>query len=222
MLMSHGKFCVSTALGWALLSLLSAPNFADAAQEASEETIGPFVIDLRASIAPFGHDTELANPRGFNAGVTPGLGLGFETGAQLYVYQWRMITLGAGGSVDVSFRDRKSRNDDHAPNAPTIRKHFIAFSPQLSLNFGNRNGWSYLSGGIGLSRLSLSALSNSEPQRRTNTINYGGGARWFTSDHLALSIDLRFYALSPLLATDNEAPSPRTTLMVLSIGTSFK
>ena len=29
------------------------------------------------------------------------------------------------------------------------------------------------------------------------TINYGGGARWFTKTHLAFSFDVRFYAINP-------------------------
>ena len=28
-------------------------------------------------------------------------------------------------------------------------------------------------------------------------LNYGGGARWFNSPHLAFTFDIRFYAISP-------------------------
>ena len=33
-----------------------------------------------------------------------------------------------------------------------------------------------------------------------NTINYGGGARWFIKPHVAFSFDVRFYAINPGLA----------------------
>ena len=45
-----------------------------------------------------------------------------------------------------------------------------------------------------------------------HTLSYGGGARWFERPHLALSLDLRLYALR----------SPRMTIAVISIGASFK
>ena len=99
----------------------------------------------------------------------------------------------------------------------------VGHAPQLSFNFGGRNGWSYISGGPGTARLSLFPLNQDQPtQRRTNTLNYGGGARWFVREHLAFSLDLRFYAMSPLAATETEPGSPRMTVMVLSIGASFK
>jgi hypothetical protein len=71
--------------------------------------------------------------------------------------------------------------------------------------------------------MSLFPLNQDEPtQRRASTLNYGGGARWFIKEHLAFSVDLRFYAMSPLEETETEPGSPRLTVMVLSIGASFK
>ena len=29
------------------------------------------------------------------------------------------------------------------------------------------------------------------------TVNYGGGARWFIKNHLAFSLDVRFYEIQP-------------------------
>ena len=205
-----------------LCGLLLAGGGEAVAQEGADEPIGPFVIDLRGSIAPFGGNAEFAVPRGFTATETPGLGLGVDAGAHVYFYRWRVITFGLGGSIHASVGDRGPGELDANPNGPTLRKRFVALSPQLSFNFGNRNGWSYLSGGLGTSRFSLSAVGEDTPQRHTGTLNYGGGARWFTNDRLALSLDLRFYALSPLLATETEPGSPRMTVMVLSIGASFK
>ena len=109
------------------------------------------------------------------------------------------------------------------PERSDPSKKFTAIAPQISLNFGGRNGWSYLSGGLGTSRLSLFARNDEEPdQRRSTTVNYGGGARWFASEHLAFSLDLRFYDVSPLEPTDTEPGAPRMTVMVFSVGASFK
>ena len=109
------------------------------------------------------------------------------------------------------------------PDGPGVRKRFTAYTSQLSFNFGGRNGWSYISGGLGPSRLLLHSIDSEAPMARSsNTLNYGGGARWFNREHLAFSVDLRFYAISPLPQMDENLGSPRMTIMVLSIGASFK
>ena len=191
------------------------------AQEGADRPIGRFVVDVRGSLTPFGDTTEFATLRGFDGSVTPGLGLGFEAGAHVYVYRWRVITFGLGGSVHASLGDRGASELDVNPDGPTVRKQLVAVSPQLSFNFGGRDGWSYVSGGLGHSRLSLFALGTDRTDRQTRTLNYGGGGRWFTSDHLAFSLDLRFYALAPLEQTETEPGSPRMTVVVFSIGASF-
>ena len=139
------------------------------------------------------------------------------------MFSWRMITVGLGANIHGSLGDRHPAETDPDPNGQTIRKKLTAVSPQLSFNFGGRNGWSYLSGGLGTSRLSLYSLDQTEPsQRRTRTLNYGGGARWFVKEHLAFSLDLRFYASKHLNQIGTASGSPRMTIMALSIGASFK
>lgn len=191
------------------------------AQEGIDRPIGRFVLDVRGSITPFGETTEFAAGRGLDGSLTPGLGLGFEAGAHLYLYRWRVVTFGLGATVHASRGDRRASDLDVDPDGPTIRKQLVAISPQLSLNFGGRDGWSYISGGLAPSRLSLFALGTDDTSRRTRTLNYGGGGRWFTNDHVAFSLDLRFYALTPLEQTATEPGSPRMTVMVFSIGASF-
>ena len=199
--------------------LLSIATAAAAAQP--EEPIGGFVVDLRGSVAPYGQNEELATLRGIDPFATPSVGIGFETGAHAYVYRWRVITFGIGASFHTS---RGSRGPE-TPTAegPLLRTTFTAVSPQVSFNFGGRDGWSCLSGGMGTSRLSLHAADDTDrlPARRASTLNYGGGARWFIRERLALSLDLRFYAISPLPPTDNHPRLPRMTLMVLNIGVVF-
>lgn len=196
---------------------------APALAQPPEEPIGRYVVDARASLVPFSRNVELADLRDLRPLDTPGLGLGFDVGAHAYFFRLGVITFGLGGSFHYSAADQQPGERSPDPDGPTIRKRFTAFSSQLSFNFGGRDGWSYLSGGLGASRLSLFPLGGEEPpQRMTNTLNYGGGVRWFTSDHLAFSLDLRFYAISPLPQLDEQPGSPRMTQMALNAGVSFK
>ena len=187
------------------------------------EPIGRYVADLRGSFVPYKQNADLAFARGYDPGVTPSVGLGFEAGGHFYFFRWKVITFGLGASFHGSLGDRSAGENDPDPDGPTLRKTFTAVAPQLSFNFGGRDGWSYISGGPGTSRFSLFPLNQDRPtQRSASTLNYGGGARWFVKEHLAFSIDLRFYAVSPLEETATEPGSPRMTVMVLSIGASFK
>ena len=188
-----------------------------------EEPIERFIIDARGSFVPFGKNLELAISRNLAPTDTPSIGLGFDIGAHYYFFRWRVITFGIGANIHRSFGDQSPSEIVSDLSAPTLRKTFSAVSPQISFNFGNRNGWSYISGGIGTSKLALFPLNEAPPtQRATNTINYGGGARWFLNEHVAFSLDLRFYAASPLAATSTEPASPRVTTTVASAGVSFK
>lgn len=187
-----------------------------------EEPIGGFVVDLRGSVAPYGQNEELATLRGLDPFATPSIGFGLETGAHAYVYRWRVITFGVGASFHTS---RGSRGPETlTAEGPLLQTTFTAVSPQVSFNFGGRDGWSYLSGGMGTSRVSLHAADDTDrlPARRASTLNYGGGARWFIRERLAFSLDLRFYAISPLPPADNHPRLPRMTLMALNIGASFR
>ena len=219
MLVSPPSFVAFRGLLTLIALLLTSANVT--AQ--GSDSIGWFVVDLRGSIAPFGQNVALAVDRGFDPTITPGTGLGLDAGANVYFYRWRVITFGVGTSFHTSVADRPAQETDLGQTGPTLRKKFTTVAPQLSFNFGGPNGWSYLSGGVGSSRLSLFSHDGAEPdQRNTNTVNYGGGARWFAREHLAFSLDLRFYSLSPLEQTETKPGSPRMTLMVLSIGASFK
>ncbi len=185
--------------------------------------IDRFVVDLHGLISPWGQDASLAIARGFDPATQPGRGLGVGGGVHVYLLRWKFVTFGLGASVLYASGSQSPGPDDPDPNAPALRKTLTAVSPQLSFNFGGRNGWSYVSGGPGTSTLSLyDQDAQKPPQRSTNTFNYGGGARWFTNDHLAFALDLRFHNAGPLLETETEPGSPRITTMVLSIGASFK
>ncbi len=81
------------------------------------------------------------------------------------------------------------------------------FSPQVSLNFGSRRGYSYVSGGIGTMTRAIDAtegvmLKEVTGDTHARTLNYGGGARWFVNSRVAFSFDMRFYRVAAQDATD--------------------
>ena len=199
------------------------PGAAAPAAAQDDEPIGLFVADLRGSFVRFGQQASLASSHGFRPHATPSTGIGIDAAAHVYPFRWRFVTVGLGAGYHASFGDRGARPDDVDPDGPTLRKTFRALSPQLSLNFGGRDGWSYVSGGIGVSRLALFPRDGEPPDERSaRTLNYGAGARWFVDRHVAFSLDLRFHAVSPREPTGSGPGSPRLTLMVLSVGASFK
>ena len=105
-----------------------------------------------------------------------------------------------------------------------MRRHFLTVVPELSLNFGHRNGWSYISGGMfGTSTLYLDradAPATNVPRR--STLSYGGGARWFTNERIAFAVDFHWYSVAEMAATPTAVFEPRTTLLVLSGGIAIK
>ena len=203
--------------------LVYAPSVWAQGVEDIDAPIGRFVADLHGVVVPWGRNPDLAIVRGFDPSTQPNLGLGIGGGAHVYLLRWRFVTVGLGASVLYASGSQSPGPDDTDPQAPALRKTLTAVVSQLSLNFGRRNGWSYISAGPGSSTLSLYDQDFSKPpQRSTRTFSYGGGARWFTNDHLAFALDLRFYNATPLQPTETEPGSPRITTVVLSIGASFK
>jgi hypothetical protein len=184
--------------------------------------IGPFVVDLHGSFTRLGGDAQLAASRGIPPEQLPSLGLGLEAGAHWYPLRLKRVTFGLGASW-LSVRAATSPDLEKTPAAVAMVTRFTALTPQVSFNFGSKRGWSYISGGILTSVLSLDrkeAIRRSSPGLKT--INYGGGARWFAKPHLAFSFDVRFYAVNPAVATPEYLGNPRRTLTVFSTGISIQ
>jgi hypothetical protein len=186
------------------------------------DPIGPVAIDVRGSLPRFKADNALAEPFGLIGLDLPTRGLGVDLGAHWYPLAAGPVTFGLGGSILVA-RGHKGPSTTAGTTGADVTERLTAFSPQVSFNFGRGKGWSYLSGGLGGSRLTLETpefRASANPLRKT--INYGGGARWFLRDHLAFTFDVRFYAINPQPATTTTVAAPRLTLTVISAGVSFK
>lgn len=204
--------------------------FAAGARETAAQPvtpIGPFVVDVRGSLARFKEDAATAEGIGVTAQNLPTRGLGIAAGAHWYPLRRGKITFGLGGEL-LFAGDRRTVESTSTiattTEGPTVTTRLSAIAPQLSFNFGHGDGWSYISGGSGWARITSERKDAPFDERasRTRAINYGGGARWFTGPHLAFTFDLRFYAISPRAATATLPSYPRTKIMVISVGGSLR
>ncbi|HEX6324167.1 MAG TPA: hypothetical protein VFZ36_10620 [Vicinamibacterales bacterium] len=188
--------------------------------------VSGFVVDARGVLAKFGQRPLTATALGVTAADLPGPGLGGSVGAHVYLLRLGRVAVGAGGEVLLARRSRQPIDTAGEPAGPSLQTRLFSIAPQVSLNFGNRNGWSYVSAGMGSATFETWSEPDAMPDRRVRAINYGGGARWFRSPHLAFTVDLRFYAISPGLAietgADLVAERPRQRLMVISAGVSVR
>jgi len=193
-----------------------------------KEPIGRFAADIRGAFARHKAEPSVATDLEVDAANLPTKSVGLVGGAHVYPLRLgKSVALGVGANV-VFTRGSKTTETDNTDGTtttgPTVRRHFRTISPEISLNFGHKNGWSYISGGMfGRSTLYLDradAPASDAPTRAT--INYGGGARWFASAHVAFSVDFRWYSVNEMPAQPGLVAQPRTTLLVLSGGISLK
>ncbi len=195
------------------------------AQEPSEQPISRYAVDLRVALPKVPADDGLARPYGLSGVNLPGLGLGADIGAHVYPLRLKWVTFGLGVSGVVGRAHASPvQQADGTVVGKDVNARFSAIAPQISFNFGSAAGWSYLSGGLGTARLEIrtpdTAPDTTWPRRKT--INYGGGGRWFVRDHMAVTFDVRFYAMNPVPETPTVKPSPRLRMLVISIGMSLR
>ena len=155
----------------------------------------------------------------------PSRGLGLAAGVHVYPARKGRVALGIGGEWLVS-RGSKTLDpeEEGGVSGPTVTTRFSALSPQVSLNFGGRDGWSYVSGGIGWVKFTteLEDAPVADAPGRTRALNYGGGARWFAKEHIAFTFDLRFYRIDAQEASTGRPAYGGRRMMVFSAGMSVK
>jgi len=162
---------------------------------------GPFVLDLRGATTNLPGDEALFPDLPTDATI-PARGFGGTAGGHVYPFSIGPGRLGLG--VDVLFA-RGSTADANSS--------MTSVDPQISLNFGTSNGWSTLSAGVGVTRISGEPGGVSESVR---SINWGGGARWFMNPHLGVGFDIRIHHLA---AGD---VLPKGTAVSIAAGLSLK
>lgn len=197
-----------------------------------QEPVGPFVVDIRGITLglPTAAGWTVELPEG---GLVPGRGLGLEGGAHVYVGRLGPARIGLGAALGLArgtatTGEPEDPEDPDVPVGPTgdVITRATTLAPQLSLNFGHKLGWSYLSAGYGAARIGSRATLQGTEEMTTgwvSAINIGGGARWFLSDHLGFGFDLRWHRLSaPVPAIDTAAAPPRATLFQFAVGLSIQ
>lgn len=183
------------------------------------------VVDLRGSFPKFPRNAQLADSRGLDLPELPGTGLGIDAGVHLSVLKWKAVTFGLGGLLTLGRSRSSAFNVENQPIRRAVTERFTSMTPQLSLNFGTGDGWSYLSGGIGRSTWTVvpeGGLLQLGDEEALRTINYGGGARWFIKRHVAFTFDVRFHDRDPGSPHDGVPGSPRTRLIIIGAGMSVK
>jgi hypothetical protein len=169
----------------------------------------------------------------------PNRGLGVAFGGHLYPLRFGIVTFGLGATVMVS----RGKGDPSevviaATNGgatvtgeatlPVVTTIMTTLVPQLSMNFGHRFGWSYLSAGYGPARIESTAGAVAEasavsaPDQWNPALNFGGGARWFMKRHVGASFDVRFTKLSSRGATATSPGAKRTQIVNLLVGISLQ
>jgi hypothetical protein len=199
-----------------------------AALAQQEDPIAPFVIDVRGAFTSL-DAAGSANAVNLEKAQLPSNGFGVEIGAHVYPLRGRVVSLGVGASL-LFARSSKApevpADQEPDPDDPTVRTRLKGFTPQVSLNFGSRRGYSYVSAGIGTMTRAIDAtdgvmLDEVTGDTRARTLNYGGGARWFANARLAFSFDLRFYRVAAQEATVSSVSLPQQRFFVGSVGISI-
>jgi hypothetical protein len=183
--------------------------------------IGPLVVDLRGTLPKFPSLPALAGSRGLSSPEElPGRGIGVDAAVHVYPFSLGRVTVGLGGRVTLA---RSHRTPAQPLRAVTA--HYTSMAPQLSLNFGTGDGWSYISGGIGASRWSSvpdGSLPQTADEAWARTFDYGGGARWFAKPRVAFHIDVRVHAITSGPPQATLPGSPRMQLFVMGAGVSIR
>ena len=214
-----------------LLALLFIVTYAPlvAAQDPVLDPVPPkpmtaFVVDVRGAMAALKQEATMAADLAVPTEELPSRALGFVIGAHVYPVRRKSFALGVGAEL---LRVRGSNTIEalleDGEDGPTIKARWNHFSPQVSFNFGARDGWSYLT--VGLGRSTFTTDLEEAPQEdgdAVRTLNYGGGARWFMKKHLAFTFDIRFYSLNAQEAVDGRIATPKMRLRVLSAGISLR
>jgi hypothetical protein len=172
-----------------------------AAQSLNPGPPGPFVVDARGVVSGI-PTSEAFVPPDATVATLPSRGFGGSIGGHVYGFRSGPGRFGIG--ADMTFA-RGTTVD--------AKTTFSSIDPQLSYNFGTSDGWSYLSAGVGVAHVSADPAGLSES---VQSLNWGGGARWFLRPHIGIGFDIR---VRHLAAGD---VVPKGTSVAGAVGFSLK
>jgi hypothetical protein len=208
---------------WFAAALLALAIGRDAEAQAPRP-IPLFVFDLRGFYSALSQDPTTAESLAVLPIDLPHRGLGGVAGVHVYPFRRGGLAFGLGGEALLA-RGRSQRIDDAgAPLGSPITQRLRSLTGSLSLNFGHREGWSYLSAGIGPLAFPtfLGEETPSVEAPAKSTISMGGGARWFINNHIAFCFDVRFHQTRPEIALAPYPARQRSRLLIMSAGIALK
>ena len=223
---------MTPAIAAACVLLFAAPAAAQQIKpDEQNQPVSGFVFDARGVFARHKDEPDVARQLNVDVANMPSRSWGFAAGAQAFPLHKGKVAFGFGGHMLIAggsntlepTLDANGNPVDPNQLLPTVQRHMRVYTSDVSFNFGHRNGWSYISGGIGTASLYVDredAPATGVPMRQT--FHYGGGARWFTGHHTAVNLDFRWYSVAEMQPGLTYAGQPRTTLLVLSGGMSFR
>jgi hypothetical protein len=166
--------------------------------------------------------------------IYPGRSFGVAGAATVYPFRLKSITFGIGASLSAANGSAKTEVITGSGATQTVAITQIVHTgvtnliPQISLNFGRKLGWSYVSAGIGRTKVTSRAEAIGTapeivvPEAWNSAINFGGGARWFMKPHLGASVDIRFVKLGSRSPTATLPSAKRTQQWTISAGISVQ
>jgi len=218
----------------AWLALLGVLFFQSAAAAQTPDRRLPWwVVDLHAATVglPQAEGWVPALPAGT---VYPGRNWGVAGGGMIYPLRFTKVAFGAGvaviagkGTAD-TLTVTGTGSTATSSVTQTVHTGITSVVPQVSINFGRRLGWSYLSAGAGPSKVTSSndAIGTTPAQRVpeawNQALNFGGGAKWFMKPHLGAGFDVRWVKLMSRGATDTLPAAKRTQTWTISAGISIQ
>ena len=198
--------------------------FAVTATPGAAQTVsppGPWIVDIRAATSSV--PTDLSFYPAGDATLVPSRGFGLDVGGHIYLFTFGPSRVGVGANLVVirsTATEPASGEGDLPEERLSLNMRTVA--PQVSFNFGSRDGWSYLSAGLGIGSISTRVEGVTTSERNSGqvrAINFGGGARWFLSDRVAFGFDVRAHRLA---AAGSERPTPGVNAVAVSAGLSVR
>ena len=180
---------------------------------------GSWVLDIRGATSPV--PTDATFYPALTSTIVPSRGFGVDLGGHVYLFDLGPARIGFGANVMLVRASITAPSTAEPGSAAgqhlTLTMRVVV--PQISFNFGSRDGWSYLSAGLGTGVVNTETAVDSPGELHSGqlrTVNYGGGARWFMTPHLAFGVDLRAYQLAA------GAGTPRVNVFAAGAGLSIR
>ena len=127
-----------------LVLAVGSPAFAQ-----TREKIPPFVADVRGLFASIGTDDVTAADLTIAPESLPDRAVGGAVGLTIYPLRRQGFAIGIGGEGLLAWGSSQPVDAAGVPAGPPVERRLQSLAGQLSFNFGHRDGWSYLSGGMG-------------------------------------------------------------------------